>query len=78
MGVLQIGIIEWLQHLAFLGSWTSLLKTIFRVILRETVYMASFLKSMVNNFVEEKNETFHYVYAFNKSELCISHKLIDC
>jgi hypothetical protein len=39
--------------------------------------MASFLKSMVNNFIEEKNETFHCVYAFNKSELCISHKLID-
>ena len=77
MGVLQIGIIGWLQHLDFLGSWTSLLKTIFRVILRETLYLASSLKSMVNNFIEEKNETFHYVYAFNKSELCISHKLID-
>jgi hypothetical protein len=30
MGVLQIGIRAWLQHLACLGSWTSHLKTMFK------------------------------------------------
>jgi hypothetical protein len=47
MGLLQIGIIERLQHLAFLGSWASHLKTIFRVILRVAPYITSFLKSLV-------------------------------
>jgi hypothetical protein len=76
-GVLEIGIRALLQHLACLGSRTIRLKTIFRVLLRETLRLASLLKSMVNNFIEENNETFYCVYAFKKSELCIVRKLID-
>jgi hypothetical protein len=76
--VLQIGIRAWLQLLSYLGSWKSFLKTIFIVLLTETLYLASFLKIMVNNFIEEKKETLYSVYAFNKFELCIVHKLIHC
>jgi hypothetical protein len=47
VGVLQIGIREWLQHLAYLGSWMSRSKTVSRVLLRVTPYLASFLKSLV-------------------------------
>jgi hypothetical protein len=80
MGVLQIGIRAWLQHLAYLGSWTShsKKKIIFRVLLRVMPYLSSFLKSMVKFFIEETNETFYSVCAFEEFEPCIVHKLIDC
>jgi hypothetical protein len=76
VGVLQIGIRAWLQHLACLGSWTSRSKTIFRVLLRVMPYLSYFLKSLVKKFIEEKNETFYCVCEFNEFELCIVHILL--
>ena len=31
---------------------------------RVTLYLISFLRSLVKNVIKEKNETFYYVYAF--------------
>jgi hypothetical protein len=53
-GVLQIGIIAWLQHLTYLASWTSCIKTIVKVLLRVTPSLTSFLKSMVKFFLKKR------------------------
>jgi hypothetical protein len=74
--VLQIGIRAWLQHLAYLGSWTSCVKTIFKGILRVTPYLNSFLKSLVKLLLKKRMEL-STVCIFNKYELCVVHKLIN-
>jgi hypothetical protein len=75
--VLQIGIRAWLQHLAYLGSWTSCVKTIFKGLLRVTPYLTSFLKSLVKLLLKKRMEL-SIVCVFKKYELCVVHKLIDC
>jgi hypothetical protein len=75
--VLQIGIRAWLQHLAYLGSWTSHLKTIFKGLLRVTPYLTSFLKSLVKLLLKKRMKL-STVCVFKKYELCVVHKLIDC
>jgi hypothetical protein len=74
--VLQIGIRARLQHLAYLGSWTSCVKTIFKGLLRVTPYLTSFLKSLIKLLLKKRMEL-SIVCVFKKYELCV-HKLIDC
>jgi hypothetical protein len=75
-GVLQIGIRAWLLHLICLGSWMSLLKTIFKGILRVTPYINYFLKSLVKILLKKRMKL-SIVCVFKKYELCIVHELID-
>jgi hypothetical protein len=75
--VLQIGIRAWLQNLAYLDSWTSLIKTIFKGILRVTPYLTSFLKSLVKILLKKRMKP-STVCVFKKYELCVVRKLIDC
>jgi hypothetical protein len=77
-GVLQICIKAWLQHLSFLGSWMSCLKTMFKYILRVTPYLISLLKSLVKPLLNKRMKTFYYVCVFRKYELCVVHELINC
>jgi hypothetical protein len=69
MGVLQIGIRAWLQHLACLGSWTSRLKTIFRILLRVTPYLTSFLKSLVKILLRKRMKL---------STVCVHLRNLNC
>jgi hypothetical protein len=74
--VLQIGIRAWLQHLVCLGSWTSYVKTIFKVFLRVTPYLTTFLKSVVKILLKERMNL-SAMCVFKKYEMCVVHKLID-
>jgi hypothetical protein len=75
--VLQISIRARLQHLAYLGSWMSCVKTIFKVNLRVTPYITSFLKILVKMLLK-KIMKLSTVCVFKKYELCVIHKLIGC
>jgi hypothetical protein len=44
----------------------SLQNHIWNTFKRVTLYLTSFLKSLVKNVIKEKNETFYYVCAFKK------------
>ena len=69
MGVLQIGIRAWLQHLACLGSWMSRLKTMFKELLRVTPYLTSFLKSPIKLLLKKIMKTFYHVCVYMKAGL---------
>jgi hypothetical protein len=44
----------------------SLKNSIWSTFKRMTLYLTSFLKSLIKNVIKEKNETFYCVYAFKK------------
>ena len=67
MGVLQIGIRAWLQHLAFLGSWTSCTGTPSKVLLKKGVAL---YPNPHYQKLKLRMKISYCVYAFERYELC--------